>query len=99
MTIVWSDWVIPAVSAAAVGVWLLNLRMAFDRIQAGIFAADLRIATLATVAVASVALLVSSLVYPGIIAAEGSRIGVTTARLALLIGGLAVWWMARKEEA
>lgn len=99
MTIEPADWTIPAVSLAAAIVWARNLRTGLRRIRAGELSADKRIATLATLTVVSLALVWSSLLYPDLIGVEASRIGVATARVALLIGGVVVWWLSRKEEA
>lgn len=99
MTIEWADWVIPAVSFAALVFWTANLRGGLRRIRAGIPSPDLRIVTLATLSVVALALTWSSLLYPDLIGVEASRWGIATARIALLIGGVAVWWMARRETA
>ena len=96
MSIDWADWIIPAVSLAALLFWASNLRSGLHRIRAGVAAPDLRIATLATLTVVALSLTWSSLLYADIIGVEASRWGIATARFALLFGGAAVWWMARR---
>lgn len=97
MTIEWADWAIPAVSFGALVFWTSNLRGGLRRIRGGIPASDLRIVTLATLAVVALCLTWSSLLYPELIGVEASRWGIATARVALLLGGATVWWLARKE--
>ena len=99
MTFEPADWAIPAISLAAAVVWASNLRRGLINIRRHELSADKRIATLATLTVVSLALVWSSLLYPDLIGVEASRLGVATARVALLIGGVVVWWLSRKEEA
>jgi hypothetical protein len=98
VNIEWSDWVVPAVSVLGIVIWVLNLRAALWRIAHGVPApAGSRIGTLATLTVVALALAGSALIYPGLIAADVSRLFVTTARVALVLGGVYVLWASHQS--
>jgi hypothetical protein len=95
----WADWVVPAVSVAGILVWVLNLRAALWRIAHGVPApAGSRIGTLATLTVVALALAGSALIYPGLVHGDTSRVFVTTARVALVLGGLYVLWASHQQD-
>ena len=93
-----ADWAIPALSASAALVWARNMRTGLRHITTGTPSGDIRIATMATVTAVALALTWSSLLYPDLIGVEASRWGITAARISLLAGGLAVWWLSRRPE-
>jgi len=99
VSIDWADWIIPAVSGTAAVFWTLvlirGLRGVMDHRPSNVNA---RIGTLAVLATVATSLTFSSLIYPDVIGAEGARTSVTLARVALLVGGIAVWWLGRHPE-
>ena len=90
-----TDWSLPAISLAALVIWLVNLRFAIGRRALARSNPDLRIVSLATLVIVAAAQTWSSLLYAEVIGVEASRWGITIARLALLIGGAAFLWIAR----
>ena len=92
------DWTWTAVMLVATGFWTAVLRRGLYAVAHENLPTDgARLLTLATITIVCVLLLVSSLLYADLIPVESSRFLINTARIALLVGGAAVWWTGRPK--
>lgn len=94
-----SEWAVPAIGLAALVVWLVIIRRALRTITAHRNPPDAaRLLTLATITVVALCVAVSALTYPSVIGPDLARAMVIIARIALLVGGVAVLWTGRASE-
>lgn len=90
-----SDWLVPFIGFVAMCVWLVILSRELRHNPIGHAPTDVRILTLATLSIVAVAIAFSSLTFPSVIGPDLSRGAVIFARVALIVGGLAVIWVGR----
>lgn len=90
------DWVWAAVTLGAVVFWGIVLRRCLGG-HDGLHTEPSRILTIATITIVCVLSLILSLLYADIITVESSRWLINSSRIALLLGGFAVWWVGRRE--
>ena len=91
------DWTWTAVMLGATVFWTLVLRRCL-RDHDGLHTESSRIFTLATLTIVCALSLLSSLLYADLLAVEDSRFLISMSRVALLVGGAAVWWTGRPRE-
>ena len=92
------DWTWTAVMLVATGFWVAILRRGLRAISQDRLPTDgARLLTLATITLVCVLSLLSSLLYAEVVTVETSRFLISTSRVALLVGGAAVWWTGRPK--
>ena len=90
-----TEWATPALSVVGLVVTVAAARLILRTPQP-----MSRIIGLATLALVALCLAVSSLIYPSVISTEGARFSVSLARVAIVIGGVAVLYtIIRTPEA
>lgn len=92
------EWIVPAIGLAAFLTWVVVIRRALRAARPARPVPDAHIIALATITVVAFCVLLSSLTFPSLIGPDLSRGMVIVARLALLIGGIAVLWTGRQKE-
>jgi hypothetical protein len=92
------DWTWTAVMVPATVLWALTLRRHLRHISRGGNDDPTRVLAIATITVVCVLMLASSLLYAEAITVETSRFYINAARIALLVGGIAAFWVGRRKE-
>jgi hypothetical protein len=90
------DWTWTAVMLPATVLWVLTLRRNLRTVARGGTDDPTRVLTIATIVVVCVLMLASSLLYAEAITVETSRFLINASRIALLVGGIAAFWVGRR---